>query len=358
MHARTAILLACLASQGVLAGEPAPTPASDAPSASAARSAPIPRSDSATGSTADAATVADAGAATYRGRSVQQWVEQLASPDIQTRWYATYALGQLGPGAEAAVEPLMRILENQREYEYVRGGAAWALGRIGLPAAGPAVPLLIDTLSSRHLSVRRNAPWALAQLAPAAGDAVPRLRELLADEDIGVRLRAAAALWVIDKQPKALAALRETVRGGGADACAALEMLGHIEPAAATNALLIEALAAPDAEVRRTAAWALAQQGPDVLPALEGPLGAADVATRRAAVEVLGYLGPAAVETLVRVLTDQAAEVRMAGARELGRLGPVARCAESALVKSLSDTDAGVRHTAAWALRRLRAESD
>ncbi len=304
------------------------------------------------------AHAADALPATYRGRSAAEWVEQLVSPEIQARWYATYALGQIGPAAGEAVEPLMRILEDQREYEYVRGGAAWALGGIGLPGASPAVPLLIETLSSRHLSVRRNAPRALARLAPAARGAVPRLRELLADEDAQVRIEAAGALWVIDRQPEPLSLLRETIRRGGPHGCAAVRMLGRMEPVAETTALLVQTLGAPDDEVRGTAAWALAQKGPDVLAALQAPLAAPDMPTRQAAVEVLGYLGAPAVGLLRRALMDQAAEVRAAGARELGRLGPEARQAEPALIDALSDRETEVRRAAAWALRRVRAKPD
>ncbi len=300
------------------------------------------------------ARAADSLPAAYRGRSAAQWVEQLSSPDIQARWYAAYALGQIGPAAAEAVGPLARLLQDQREYEYVRGAAAWALGRVGLPAARSAVPLLIETLSSRHLSVRRNAPWALARLAPAAQDAVPRLRRLLGDEDALVRIQAAGALWLTDQQPEALSVLRETVRRGGTEACEAVSMLGQMEPGAETTALLIDALGARDEEVRRTAAWALAQQGSDVLPVLQAPLAAPEPATRQAAVETLGYLGPAAVAPLSRALTDQAAEVRSTAARELGRLGPGAKNAEPALVQALGDSDVQVQRMAAWALRRLR----
>lgn len=305
-----------------------------------------------------AAHAAEAPPATYRGRSAAQWIEQLAAPDIPARWYAAYALGQLGSAAAGAVEPLMGILQDQREYEYVRGATAWALGRIGLPGAEPAVPLLIETLSSRHLSVRRNAPRALGRLGPAARQAVPRLRALLADEDAAVRIEAAGALWLIDRAPEALSALRDMVGRGDAQACDTVRVLGQMPPAPETTALLVAALGARDEEVRATAAWALAQQGPEVIAALAVPLSAPEPATRQAAVETLGYLGPAAVGPLGHALRDQAAEVRAAAARELGRLGPAAKDAEPALVEALGDSDVQVQRMAAWALGRVRAKRD
>jgi len=295
--------------------------------------------------------------ARYRARTVGEWIEQLDSPDVQSRWYAAYALGQLGPQAAEAVEPLMRILENKREHEYVRGSAAWALGEIGLPAAERAVPLLIDTLSSRHVSVRRYAPWALGRMAPAAGPAVPKLRELLQDVDPQVRLRAAAALWLIAESPDALRVLDQMIQRGGPVAYTATELLGRMPAAPATTDLLLKALQSREAELRRTAAWALARQGDQTLEVLGPALRSDEPATRLAAVEALGMTGPAAVKQLVEMLHDGAGEVRASAARELGRLGPQARAARAALEQALNDPDAAVRQSAAWALRRIRSQT-
>ena len=96
---------------------------------------------------------------------------------------------------------LSKILENPEENEYVRGGAAWAIGRMHGDAA-PAVPLLTRLFDSKHISVRRNSALALGEIGPAATSAVPALLKALDDEDSTVRVNAAVALWKIDRRPR------------------------------------------------------------------------------------------------------------------------------------------------------------
>ena len=91
----------------------------------------------------------------YRGKTVSAWIAQLADEDVRARWYATYALGQIGPQAARAVEPLSKIVADKYGHEYVRGGAAWALGRIG-PGAEPAPPHAAS-VELRHKLRRRAA---------------------------------------------------------------------------------------------------------------------------------------------------------------------------------------------------------
>ena len=103
----------------------------------------------------------------WQGKTLPQWVEQLSGETDRVRWYAAYALGQIGPDAAVAVDPLCKLLADRAQYEYVRGAAAWALGRIG-DGSPQVVDLLIATLGSDHDSVRRNSARALGNLGPAA----------------------------------------------------------------------------------------------------------------------------------------------------------------------------------------------
>ena len=112
--------------------------------------------------------------AAWQGKTAAQWARRLADPDMRVRWYAVYALGELGPAAAEAVGPLGKVLANRPEQEYVRAGAAWALGRIG-PAAKRAAPLLTETLASTLISVRRNSAEALGNLGAADKDSVSAL---------------------------------------------------------------------------------------------------------------------------------------------------------------------------------------
>jgi HEAT repeat protein len=307
----------------------------------------------------------------------------LDAADAGANYYAAYVLGQLGPQAADAVEPLKKMLAKRsvaksvpgyEDWEYVRGTAAWALGRIG-PAADTAVPLLMETMHSKgHVSVRRNSNEALGNLAAAAKSAVPDLLAALADEDAITRVNAAVALWKIQRHPKALPALVEMLRQGKEPASYhAAVALGTLELSApdtpeppATDhqpricaEALIKALGAGDQDVARAAARSLGQIGrgapgvalPAIQPALESPRDE----VRRMAAEALGWMGPAAVEPLRAVLKNDSPAARRAAARALGRLGPAARTAEADLVEAVNDPDAEVRTAAAKALRLARA---
>jgi HEAT repeat protein len=293
--------------------------------------------------------------AEYQGKTVQEWIKRLDDEDIRVRWYATLALGQLGELATDAVEPLMGILADQYEYEYLRGGAAWALGRIGQAAA---VPLLTETLGSQHLSVRRNAPLALGNLGEAAKSAVPSLMKLAGDKDPTVKASAVAAVWAIDGNPQAMRIFQQmlaTAGGGSYQATVALARLGpRAEPAAE---FLATALNHADDDTRRGAARALGKIGPGAIPALEAALRGPDETTRLGAVEALSYIGADVVPLLITALRDNSSRVRRAAARALGRLGSEAAQSQAALIQLVNDPDQSVRDTAAHALTKIRTQS-
>ncbi len=289
---------------------------------------------------------------------IQQWIAQLQNDDVRTQWYAAYALGQAGPDSVAAIEPLMTILANLSGHEYVRGTAAWALGRIG-PEAEQAAPLLIETLESAHLAVRRNSPLALARIGrPAAMPAVPRLIELLSDPDAEVRVNSATALWQIDRQERAIAALGKILTGSERGAYEAAVALGQLDapPEEVVLDALVRAFASEDATVRRAAARSAGTLGKTAIPRLATVLDHTSERVRQTAVEAFSWMGPQAVAPLIVALQNDSSDVRRAAARALGRMGPAAVQAESALVAALNDPQGDVRQAVAWAIGRVRAE--
>jgi len=324
---------------------------------------------------------------TYRGKPVAAWTARLADADLRARWHATYALGQIGPDAADAVEPLSRIVADKYDYEYVRGGAAWALGRIG-PGAEPAVPRLVDTLESKPqpvASVRRTIPEALGHIGPAAKPAVPVLLALLDDEDRGVRVNAAAALWKIARHDRAIPALVDMLRtgtgtlpykaavalgdlagavgkGDGADLPERPEggfaQISPVPFSGEATAALIDALRHPDPDVPRAAARALGQIGPATIPALREALGDPSDQVGRSAVEALGWIGPPAIPALVDALKNDNPVARATAARDLGRLGPQAQEARPALIEAVDDPDPQVRTAAGWAIGRIGSATD
>jgi HEAT repeat protein len=297
---------------------------------------------------------------TWEGKTVEQWAAQLADKDIRARWYASYVLGQLGPKAAEAVAPLHKILETRSENEYVRGNAAWALGRI-CRSPETEIPLLTETLQSQgHISVRRNSAEALGNYGEAAKAAVPRLVKALDDADLVTQVNAAVALWKIERHPKAVPALVEILRRGKSpgpyQVAVALGRLGA-DPESVAPAL-VEALHHPDADVRRAAARSIGQIGRPAFAALKAQKALDDPSeeVRCLVVESLAWMGPEAVKPLIAALSDKGSSVRRAAARALGELGPDAIAAENALVETVNDPKAEVRDAAAKALRQIRVE--
>jgi HEAT repeat protein len=109
---------------------------------------------------------------------------------------ATRALGALGH-EQGTVVALCRVLED--ESSDLRRIAAETLGEIG-PGAEAAVPALIQALGDESAAVRRAAAAALEEIGPAAAEAVPALIQALTDEGYGVVSAALQALQSITGQ--------------------------------------------------------------------------------------------------------------------------------------------------------------
>ena len=104
---------------------------------------------------------------------------------------------------------------------------------------------------------------------------------------------------------------------------------------------VVEALSAPDPEVRSAAAWALTQVGPkgsSAVPGLVRALSDSDVRVRLLAAVALKGMGAAAarsVPDLVGALKDRSDNVRAKAAEALGAMGAASRAAVPALADML-----------------------
>ena len=136
---------------------------------------------------------------TYRGRAAEQWIADLASGDLDQRWYAAHGLAQIGPGAAAAVGPLLAILADRANSSTPRPRLALA----GSGPTGPGGPAGRDALLDLA-SVRRNprGPWG-----GLAGGAAGRGRMI--DADRGCRVSRGACRSVVARRaaPAALPCL-------------------------------------------------------------------------------------------------------------------------------------------------------
>jgi HEAT repeat protein len=295
------------------------------------------------------------------GKTVPQWAEELNSDEFRQQWHAAYVLGTLGPQAAPAAPALHAVLDvNSGKNEYARSMAAWALGRIGAAAAAE-IPFLTETMrTTKLLAVRRSTAEALGNFGPAAKSAAGDLLKMLDNEDDITRVNAAAALWKIDRDPKAVPALLAMLRQGEpSQTYAAAVALGQMgTDANAIAPALIEALHAPADDLRRAAARSLGQLGKASFPAFQkaNVLQDRNAETRRLVVEALSWMGPDAAPALIAALKDDSPAVRRAAARALGNLGAKAQAAREALEKAASDPQEDVRAAAGKALQRIRGE--
>ena len=129
---------------------------------------------------------------------------------------------------------------------------------------GPAIPTLIEALSSPHKEVRRGACWALGEIGSEAQTAVDPLLETVGDEYKWVRmfaLRALAKIGTADpahSSERLIGALRvEEDPGVRADIFDALSALGV--PALNAVPMIEQALEDDDPYVRHSALAALAK---------------------------------------------------------------------------------------------------
>ena len=241
---------------------------------------------------------------------VSQLLEQLDTPDAETRAAAVVALGRLGD--RRATAPLTRLLDADRDTVIA---VAAALGSIGDPAAYAALlPLLADD----DATVRQAAIGALNSIGHP--EMAARVRALLADPDPLLResaLRIAGYFGYRDSVDAAIACgsdPEERVRR------TAIEHLPYFEDARALPALAA-ALAGDTPRVRAAAAQALAQVDAGAArPLLASALRDADPWVRYYAARSLGALRDAASLDVLAATAqgDRAPHVRIAALEAIG----------------------------------------
>ena len=256
--------------------------------------------------------------------------------DEKLRHWAAIILGDIGPAAKMAVPDLIKALQDPRPD--IRREAVIALAHIG-PEAQPAVPALLKLLnSSEMLDPRGGAAYALGKIG--AKEAIPDLHKTLQNkDDQNLRIASAWALVMLepdnkqiltDAVPQLLLAAKHPWVLARREAMTALGKIGSGAKAAVPT--LTEALSDTDAGVRNEALVALAEIGPDAAPA---------------------------VPKIVERLADSQINVRYSACFALGRIGPAAReAAVPALLKTLQDPDDFLKMMSAWALVHISPRTE
>jgi HEAT repeat protein len=227
--------------------------------------------------------------------SVPVLIEALKDNDSGVRAAAAESLGRMSDYARDSVPALVETFKDRKADRFVRGYAAFAIGRIGGDAARTAVPALAEALGDKDapVDVRRSAATAIGALKEdgAAGSAA--LGQALKDGSVDVRRAAATSLGQIGPEARtSLAAVKEAAKDQDKFVRAqALHVLGTMaQDAADVLRTLIEGLQDQILEVRLAAIEALGNLGPDAkaaLPVLKGYTTDAQAAVREAANEAL-----------------------------------------------------------------------
>ncbi len=283
--------------------------------------------------------------------------------DPKSRYWASVALGEIGPAAAPAVESLRKNITTGETEECMQ--AILTLAAIGEPAA-PAAAEIVRSLESSQASVRFAAAYALGRLRAGSADAA--LEKAAEDTD---PFLSAIASWARarihpDDKPLVEKAVKK-LRAGLAHAkpsvqtasiSALSDLAGSIDDTEEKSLAedFIDLLASPEPGVRMTAGAALVREGSLAVEALEKAL---DVpAIRSAAAEILAAIGPgakAAVDSLLESLSDADPSHRGDAAVALGGIGADAAAAVPKLTELLvsAGDDASLRYTAAYALGRI-----
>ncbi len=286
-----------------------------------------------------------------------------ALQDPSSRFWAEVVLGEIGPDAAAAAEPLAKLAGEGEIEDRVQSILALAL--LG-DAAKVAAPQFIAALESPDASLRYVAAYALGQLRVADGDAAlekasesddPFLvtlaswaRARIHPEDVDLRTRAVERLTaaVADESPQ--------VRRAGVEGLSELDDSLDRAQRLQLADTFVGLLADPAPEVSLAAGAGLIRLGPDAVDALVTTLATPTV--RQAGMEILAELGPAArpaLDQMVAGLSDADPVYRADSALALGALGAEAKDAVAPLVTLLADESvpSETRYTAAYALGRI-----
>ncbi|WP_158600202.1 HEAT repeat domain-containing protein [Fibrisoma montanum] len=290
--------------------------------------------------------------------SLDESIDELSNTDTLKRLSAIRALSILGPAAAKAVDPLIKVINTDRN-RTIRIEAVDALGKIG-PDAAKAVDPLIRFLRGTDGYLQMKAAIALGEIGPDAAKAVDPLIENLNSKTDLVKTSAVYALGEIGPSAvKAVDPLINLLENREFTVQSAVA-LGEIGPGAAKAVdSLIKLLKDPNFSVRTSAAEALGKIGLVAFRSLINILKEASCDstehTAELAAEALGAMGPQAVDSLVNILNtaNSVRCVRKYAAYALGKMGPGAAKAVDPLIKLLKDPDSGVRTSAAEALGKI-----
>ena len=269
---------------------------------------------------------------------------------------AARALGKLGRGAAAAEPDLVRALQDKVNGTYSEAGGA--LGRIGKQA----VPDLMHALQDGDTPVRCAAAYGLGEAGPAAGPAVPALIQMLERGSANEQQIAAQSLTKIGSA--AVAPLIDVLvhQGGAVGEAATSALLRHYRFPAPGGPAGEDPPSDQTARARQQAIETLGASGKadeTIIKVLAGvavkdPAPGVRLVALKALVQMSRNVQPA-MPALVACSRDKSPAIREWSARALAKIVPSATPALGALARLAQDEEESVRAAAQEALETIKA---
>jgi HEAT repeat protein len=309
----------------------------------------------------------------FLGKTAAEWQKDLTSDKAAVRASAAFALGKIGPDANAALPALTAALRQDKDAA-VRDAAAVAVGRIA--RRGQADAAVIDALcqalaADPDVKVKRSAAVALGQCATDTPQVRAALEKAALDPSKGLKQNAAWALGELCEKAKEppVAALRAALADADKlvkrDAAAALGKLQAREAVRPAVPDLLACLGHDYLELKKAACVALVElvrpedvQAAQVLAGVCSNL-KEDIEVRFNAALALSNVGgshaAAAVEILHDVLRVGDLDLKRRAALALRNTGTAGKVAEDTLLTALKHPDDRLRHNAAVALGGIKS---
>jgi HEAT repeat protein len=126
--------------------------------------------------------------------TLQDWVNDLRSPNESTRLMAATALGEMGPEAKSALPALASTIDDPSPK--VRMSVVWSLVHVD-PTGKEVLVYLYSAMKDDDVGVRVYAVKAVGKLRAGGAQAAPELERLLKDPAPRVRKATAEAFAAI-----------------------------------------------------------------------------------------------------------------------------------------------------------------
>jgi HEAT repeat protein len=281
-------------------------------------------------------------------------IEALKSDHMEARRRAALELGDMGPRAAQALEPLLEAL-------YDRGNlASKEVGRALARLGSVSIPGLVQGLESDFRFMQKRSAFALGEMGPKGAPAAPKLLRLWTDQQWyydDVFLKTAFRKIGVDAILALVAKLKDADPAVRLHAVMAMEAIGPKDPSVIPY-LMDRLVSDPDPEIRCRAAIALAKAGPqarsEVITILLGMM--QEKANACVSIETLGEIASEpgrVVPSLMEKLEDPDRAIRYEVLVALARFGPGAALSRPALLELMEDKDPCIRENTILALGRI-----